>query len=100
MAGLAEKLASGEAAITADGITIDGVVPDAPAWLEFKPAFGTTPSAMTVNVKAGTAPGIYRAVINVVANGDPTLTNPVQSVYVTAYVVNNLYSTFLPLQMK
>ena len=55
---------------------------------------------MTVNVKPGTAAGTYRAAITVVANGDPTLTNPVQTVYVTAVVANNVYTSFLPLVMK
>ena len=50
--------------------------------------------------EAGYAAGTYRAVITVAANGDPTLTNPVQLVYVTAIVANNIYTNFLPLVLK
>jgi len=39
-------------------------------------------------------------VITVAASGDPTVTNPVQMVYVTAHVADNIYATFLPLVIK
>ena len=99
-AGLDEKLASGQATTTADGLVIDGVLVAPPDWLEFTPDVGATPATMTVNVKPGTAAGTYRAAITVVANGDPALTNPVQTVYVTAVVANNVYTNFLPLVLK
>ena len=103
-AGLDEKLANGQATITADGVVIDGVPVAAPAWLVFTPDRGrphpTTPSTMQVSVKPGTPVGTYRAVITVAASGDPTLTNPVQLVYVTAIVADNFYFTFLPLVIK
>ncbi len=100
VADLAEQLANGQATITADGVVIDGVLADPPAWLEFTPTTGTTPSTMTVNVKPGTPAGTYRAVITVAANGDPTLTNPVQTVYVTAIVANKFYTNRLPLVIQ
>ncbi len=99
-ASLEEKLANGQASVTADGLVIDGVPAVAPAWLEFAPVAGTTPTTMTVNVKPGTPVGTYRVVIAVAANGDPTLTNPVQLVYVTAIVADQFYFTFLPLVSK
>ena len=51
---------------------------------------------MQVSVKQGTPAGTYRAVITVAASGDPTLTNPVQLVTVTAYVAVFKFG-FLPL---
>jgi hypothetical protein len=95
-AGLAEKLANGQATITAEGLIIDGVPAEAPVWLAFTPVAGTTPTTMALSVKPGTPAGTYRAVINVVAYGDPNLTNPIQSVTVTAYVADFKFS-FLPL---
>jgi hypothetical protein len=103
-AGLAEKLATGQAAVTAEGVTVDGASVAAPDWLLFTPTAGmtnpTTPTTMQVSVKSGTPLGTYRAVITVAASGDPTLTNPVQLVYVTAIVANNIYTNFLPLVFK
>ena len=97
---MAEKLANGQATVSADGVVIDGVLVGSPAWLEFAPVVGTTPSTMQVKVKTGTPIGTYRAVITVVANGDPTLTNPVQLVYVTAIVANDFHFSFLPLMLN
>ena len=54
---------------------------------------------MTVNVTPGTSPGTYRGVIVIVAQ-DPTVTNPVQSVIVTAVVANQFNYSFLPLIIK
>jgi hypothetical protein len=97
-AGLEEKLASGEAKITEDGVVIDGVQVPPPSWLVFTPDFGTTRTVMTVKVQTDT-PGTYRGVIIVVAQ-DPTVTNPIQSVTVDAVVANQFYPSFLPLLMK
>jgi hypothetical protein len=102
-ADLAEMLASGQADLTADGLVIDGVLqPAAPLdWLVFSPTAGTTnPGSLTeiaVSVKPGTPNGTYRAVITVVASGDPTLDNPIQNVTVTAIVTENVHTNLLPL---
>ena len=93
---LAEKLANGQATVTTEGLIVDGQPVAAPAWLEFTPVAGITPATMTVSVKQGTPAGTYRVVITVAASGDPTLTNPVQMVNVTAYV-GQFQTTFLPL---
>ncbi|MEI8084434.1 MAG: hypothetical protein WCI74_21550, partial [Actinomycetes bacterium] len=102
-ADLGEKLANGQATITAEGVSIDGTPVAAPDWLVLSPSAGTTnpttPSQMQVSVKSGTSAGTYRAVITVAASGDPTLTKPVQFVTVTAYVADFKFS-FLPLVMQ
>jgi hypothetical protein len=91
-ADFAEKLASGQATITGEGVSIDGALVAPPDWLVISPTSGTTnpttPSQMQVSVKQGTPAGRYSAVITVAASGDPSLTNPVQLVTVTAYVAN------------
>ena len=104
-AGLDEKLANGQATITAEGVTIDGAPVAAPSWLEFSPSGGTTdpitPTTMQVSVNPGTLPGTYRAVITVAAsNANPAVTNPVQQVYVTAIVADKFYFNYLPLVIK
>ena len=96
-ASLEEKLATGQANFTADGLIIDGVLVPPPSWLGFTPDSGTTPSTMTVKVVTDT-PGTYRGVIIVAAN-DPSPANPVQLVYVTAVVADFKFS-FLPLVMQ
>jgi len=98
---LEEKLASGAAKVTENGVMIDGVPVPPPAWLSFDPTSGTTPTerVMTVSVTAGTAPGTYRGAIVVVAQ-DPTALNPVQSVIVTAVVANQFNYNYLPLISK
>jgi len=98
-AGLEEKLASGEAKVTENGVMIDGIQVPAPAWLSFTPDSGTTRTVMTVNVTPGTSPGTYRGAIVVVAQ-DPTALNPVQSVIVTAVVANQFNYNYLPLISK
>ena len=98
-AGLEEKLANGQATMTEDGLVIDGAPAATPPWLVFSPLAGTTPSTMTISVKPGMAVGTYRAVI-IVAATDASLSNPVQSVYVTAVVADNFHFTFLPLVIK
>jgi hypothetical protein len=102
--GLEEKLANGQATVTADGLVIDGVLAASPSWLVLTPLDPTTPlttpATMSVSVVPGTPAGDYRAVITVVANGDPTLTNPVQLVYVTAHVVPDVHLTLLPFIKK
>ena len=98
-AGLEEKLASGEAKVTENGVMIDGIQVPPPAWLSFTPDSGTTRTVMTVNVTPGTSPGTYRGAIVVVAQ-DPTALNPVQSVIVTAVVANQFNYSFLPLISK
>jgi hypothetical protein len=97
-ANLTEKLASGQAKITADGVAIDGVQVSPPSWLVFTPDSGTTPSVMTVKVQTNT-PGTYRAVI-VVAAQDPTLAEPVRTIPVTAVVANQFNFNYLPLISK
>jgi hypothetical protein len=97
-AGLEEKLASGEAKVTEDGVVIDGVQVPPPSWLVFTPDSGTTRTVMTVKVQTNT-PGAYRGMIIIVAN-DPTVTNPVQSVVVDAVVANQFYFRFMPLMSK
>jgi hypothetical protein len=103
-ADLIEKLANGQATITAEGVTIDGSPVAAPDWLVFTPTAGTTnpttPTMMQVSVKPGTSVGTYGAVITVAASGDPTLTKPVQLVYVTAIVADNFHFTFLPMVLN
>ena len=95
-AGLEEKLASGAAKVTENGVMIDGIQVTPPAWLAFTPDSGTTRTVMTVNVTPGTSPGTYRGAIVVVAQ-DPTALNPVQSVIVTAVVANQFNYNYLPL---
>ncbi len=95
-AGLEEKLASGAAKVTENGVMIDGILVTPPAWLAFTPDSGTTRTVMTVNVTPGTSPGTYRGAIVVVAQ-DPTALNPVQSVIVTAVVANQFNYNYLPL---
>jgi hypothetical protein len=103
-AGLAEKIANGQVTITAEGVTVDGAPVAAPDWLVFTPTSGTTnptvPTTMQVSVKPATPVGTYRAVITVASSGDPTVTNPVQQVYVTAVVADNFHFNFLPLVIK
>ena len=96
---LMEKLAIGQATVTSAGPIIDGVMVPPPAWLVFTPDQGTTPSTMTVSVKAGTAAGTYHGVI-VIAAGDPSLPEGVQLVYVTAIVADHFNFTFLPVVTK
>jgi hypothetical protein len=102
--GLEEKLANGQATVTADGLVIDGVLAAPPSWLVLTPSDLTppltTPATLAASVVPGTLAGDYRAVITVVASGDPTLTNPVQLVYVTAHVADHFHFTFLPLVLK
>jgi hypothetical protein len=98
-AGLEEKLASGEAKVTENGVMIDGIQVPPPAWLSFTPDSGTTRTVMIVNVTPGTSPGTYRGAIVVVAQ-DPTALNPVQSVIVTAVVANQFNYSYLPLISK
>lgn len=95
-ADLEEKLASGAAKVTENGVLIDGIQVPPPAWLAFTPDSGTTHAAMTVSVTPGTSPGTYRGAIVVVAQ-DPTALNPVQSVIVTAVVANQFNYNYLPL---
>ena len=97
-AGLEEKLASGQAKVTGDGVVIDGVQVPPPTWLVFKPDSGTTRTVMTANVQTST-PGVYHGVIVIVAQ-DPTVTNRVQWVFVDAVVANQFNYNFLPLIMK
>ena len=92
---LAEKLANGQASITDTGLVIDGVLAPSLNWLEFTPAFGTTPTMMTVSVKAGTPAGTYHGRIYIVAAGFPT-----EEVLVTAVVADHFHFTFLPLVLK
>ena len=67
-AGLEEKLATGQATVTADGVVIDGVLVPPPSWLGFTPDTGKTPSTMTVKVLTNT-PGTYSGVIIIAAKG-------------------------------
>ena len=96
-AGLAEKFANGQVTITAEGVS--STAPRSrlqPGWCSRPPpgtTNPTTPSTMQISVQPGTPPGTYGAVITVVASGDPSLTNPVQLVYVTAIVANNFSFT-------
>jgi hypothetical protein len=97
---LMEKLAIGQATVAAAGSSIDGVLVPPPDWLVFTPDHDDkTPSTMTVSVKLGTAAGTYHGVI-VIAAGDPSLPEAVQSVYVTAVVADHFHFTFLPLVTK
>jgi hypothetical protein len=103
--GLVEKLANGQATITAEGVTIDGAPVAAPSWLKLSSSGGTTnpitPTMMQVSVNPGTLPGTYRAVITVAAsNANPAVTNPVQQVYVTAIVADHFHYNRLPLILR
>jgi hypothetical protein len=97
-AGLSEKLASGQAKVTANGVVIDGVQVAPPTWLYFTPDHGTTYSVMKVKAQAST-PGRYRAVI-VIAAQDPTVTNPVQTIMVDAVAATHISINFLPLMLR
>ena len=97
-AGLAEKLANGEATVTGDGVVIDGVLAPPLDWLAFVPAVGTTPSTMTVKVVTSTL-GTYRGVI-VIAAIDSTLDDPVELVYVTGVVGDQFHFAHLPIMSK
>jgi len=101
-ADVAALAADGKLVVTEQGLTVEGV--DAlPAWLNFSPSSGTTqpntPSIMNVSVKPGTANGRYRAVITIVAD-DPTLANRIQTVEVTAIVLDDVKVLFLPLVVR
>ena len=92
---LEDKLANGQASITDDGLVIDGVLAPSLLWLEFTPALGTTPTTMTVSVKAGTLAGTYHGRIFIVAAGFAT-----QEVNVTTIVADDFPLTFLPLVLN
>lgn len=105
LAEVAEKLASGEAALTADGLQVDGIQWDPPAWLAFTPSSGTTSyngtSTMTVSIKPGTAIGTYNAIIVVVAStATPDVPDRVQYVEVTGIVAERVSMSYLPLTKK
>jgi hypothetical protein len=93
---LEEKLANGQATVTAEGVMIDGVLAPTVDWLDFTPHEGSTPETMLVHVAPpGTSLGAYRAVITILPN-DKSL--PAKMVEVTAIVANSF--TFLPLVIK
>lgn len=99
---VAALAADGRLVVTEQGVTVDGVTA-VPAWLVFSPDNGTTqpntPSLMNVSVKPGTANGRYQAVITIVAD-DPTLANRIQTVEVSAVVLDEVQTLFLPLLMR
>ncbi len=104
-AAVAEKIAAGEAVISAEGLLIDGNQVEAVDWLVFAPASGVTnpnqPTTMTVSIKPGTPVGKYSAVIVIVASSaNPGVTNPVQSISVSGVVASNIYMSYLPFAMK
>lgn len=99
---LADQLASGAAALTAEGVVVDGALVPAVDWLVFTPSSGTTAlnqkNTMTVSIAPGTPKGVYSAVIVVAASSaNPAVTNPVQNVRVTGVVADNFYRWRLPL---
>jgi hypothetical protein len=91
----------GEAEVSAAGVDISGQAVPAPSWLSFSPDNGTTTSAptiMTVTANAA-APGVYKAMIIVVAT-DPATPNRVQTVEVTAYVATRISTIYVPLALR
>jgi hypothetical protein len=80
---LAEKLAGGEIAIGAGELTLDGAPLSPPTWLSLGPDEGRTPATITLTMSA-TDPGIYRAILVVVAS-DPATPNRVHVVDITGY---------------
>jgi hypothetical protein len=73
------------------------VSPGTPAWLEVTPLGGNSGGQMTVTLDpAGLSYGTYEASIRVVA-GSPEIEDHDQTVAVTLYVVEQIYSTYLPL---
>jgi hypothetical protein len=95
-AELLEKLASGQAEVSAAGITLDGVAVPPPGWLSFTPDQGSTPTTMRVSVQTN-VPGIYQAMIVIVAV-DPNTPNRVRTVNVTGYVVSSV--NYAPMVLK
>lgn len=90
-----ELLASKRLEASADRVLLDGQQVAPPAWLDFTPDSGTTRSVVSVSVE-NTTPGKYRGVIIFVAQ-DPTVSDPVQWVEVTAVVADQFYFSFLPI---
>ncbi len=101
-ADVAALAADGKLIVTEQGLTVEGVDAE-PTWLIFSPSSGTTqpnvPSIMNVSVRPGTANGRYHAVITIVAD-DPTLANRIQTVEVTAIVVDDVKVLFLPFVLR
>ena len=96
------KLADGSAKVTAKGISVNGQIVAAPAWLTLTPTKGrwaqahpgASPSALTPTQVAGRE--CTRAVITVV----PTQAMPVQNVHVTYISERHGSPAYLPLMSK
>ncbi len=97
---LQAALAAGRFEVTDAGLKIEGLDALTPvdSWLSFTPAAGTTPSTMTLSAKDYT-PGTYHAIITVIA-GDSSVPNRTRQINVTVHLVNNFYTSFVPLTLK
>ena len=96
-AALREALDEGQFAVTDQRIEAAGI-DVLPGWLVFTPDQGTTPAKMMVKTQ-GNTPGVYHAIIFIVAK-DPDVPNRIHEVHVTAYFVNRIYRSYLPLTIK
>jgi len=99
------KLADGSATMTDQGISINGQIMAAPAWLSLNPTQGqvggSTTGTITISVdpaQVANTPGVYRAVI--VVRADPGLPNHLQEVVVTYILTDIAHRGYLPLAAK
>ena len=99
------KLADGSATMTNQGISINGQIMAAPAWLSLNPTQGqvggSTTGTITISVdpaQVANTPGVYRAVI--VVRADPSLPNHLQEVVVTYILTDIAHRGYLPLAAK